>query len=263
MNRNVWTLQKPCCWRVCQREVPRYSGAMIIAAPLEKARTTGALAISRLFNGVADDERQFVLGVSKALHVKKHATLFERGDVAGILYVVHSGRIEISIITELGRKIVLNQIPHGHCFGEIGMLDTFERTASAVALEDTVLLPVMRATFMEAVRKSPQLAINMMEILCERLRWVSDSVEEYALHALDLRLARRLLVLHKNFGDDAHGVRITQNELADFAGATRESTNKILMHWKADGLVDVMRGKIMILDLKRLDHIANGDVKGQ
>jgi CRP/FNR family transcriptional regulator, cyclic AMP receptor protein len=176
------------------------------------------------------------------------------------MYVVQKGRVEISIITELGRKIVLNQIPPGHCFGEIGMVDTLDRTASAVALEDSVLLPVARATFMEAVRKSPQLAINMMDILCERLRWVSDSVEEYALHALDLRLARRLLVLHKNFGDNENGVRITQNELADFAGATRESTNKI-MHWKTDGLVDVMRGKILLVDLKKLDHIANGDTR--
>ncbi len=234
---------------------------MIVSTNHAKTSATSALAVTRLFDGVADDERQFVLGVSQALHVKKHATLFERGDAAGIMYVVQSGRIEISIITELGRKIVLNQIPPGHCFGEIGMLDTFDRTASAVALEDTVLLQVMRTTFMEAVRRNPQLAINMMDILCERLRWVSDSVEEYALHALDLRLARRLLVLHKNFGDEENGVRITQNELADFAGATRESTNKILMHWKADGLVDVMRGKILLVDLKRLDHIANGDLR--
>jgi CRP/FNR family transcriptional regulator, cyclic AMP receptor protein len=234
---------------------------MMISAPVEKARATGALAISRLFDGVVAEERQFVLGVSQPLNVKKHATLFERGDAAGIMYVVQSGRIEISIITELGRKIVLNQIPPGHCFGEIGMVDTFDRTASAVALEDSVLLTVTRTTFMEAVRRSPQLAINMMDILCERLRWVSDSVEEYALHALDLRLARRLLVLHKNFGDEENGVRITQNELADFAGATRESTNKILMHWKVDGLVDVKRGKILLIDLKKLDHIANGDAR--
>jgi CRP/FNR family transcriptional regulator, cyclic AMP receptor protein len=221
----------------------------------------GALAISRLFDGVAEPDRQMVLNAALPVNVRKGTTLFERGDVGGTMYVVNAGRIEISIITELGRKIVLNQIPSGHCFGEIGMIDTLERTASAVALEDSILLPVSRSTFMEAVCNNPQLSINLMEILCERLRWVSDSVEEYALHALDLRLARRLLVLHRNFGDSENGIRITQNELADFAGATRESANKILMHWKAEGLVDVKRGNIILLELKKLDHIAHGEVK--
>jgi CRP/FNR family transcriptional regulator, cyclic AMP receptor protein len=221
----------------------------------------GALAISRLFDGVAEPDRLMVLSAAQPINVRKGATLFERGDAGGTMYVVNAGRIEISIITEVGRKIVLNQIPPGHCFGEIGMIDTLERTASAVALEDSILLPVLRSTFMEAVRSSAQLSINLMEILCERLRWVSDSVEEYALHALDLRLARRLLVLHKNFGDAENGIRITQNELADFAGATRESANKILMHWKAEGLVDVKRGNLILLELKKLDRIAHGEVK--
>jgi CRP/FNR family transcriptional regulator, cyclic AMP receptor protein len=225
------------------------------------ALASNALAISRLFHGVSSEVRDFVLRSAPAAHVRKNQTLFERGDKGGTMYVVQSGRIEISFITELGRKIVLNQIPLGHCFGEIGMVDTRERTASAVALEDSVLLPVSRAVFMEAVQKNPQLSINLMDILCERLRWVSDSVEEYALHALDLRLARRLLVLHKNFGDADNGVKITQNELADFAGATRESTNKILMQWKADGLVDVRRGNIVLVQLKKLDHVAHGETR--
>jgi CRP/FNR family transcriptional regulator, cyclic AMP receptor protein len=228
----------------------------------QTSAVTKALAIARLFDGVSVDVRDFVLSASQPLQVKKSATLFERGDSGGTMYVVQIGRIEISFITELGRKIVLNQIPPGHCFGEIGMIDTLARTASAVAMEDSVLLPVSRKTFMEAVQRNPQLSINLMDILCERLRWVSDSVEEYALHALDLRLARRLLVLHDNFGDAEHAVRITQNELADFAGATRESTNKILMQWKADGLVDVRRGKVVLVDLKGLDHVAHGEMKG-
>lgn len=233
----------------------------MISAIQPSSRVSTALAISRLFDGVDDAIRSAVLAATPPVHVHRNAALFERGDTGGTMYVVQSGRIEISFITELGRKIVLNQIPPGHCFGEIGMVDTLERTASAVALEETTLFPVLRATFMEAVRRNPQLAINLMDILCERLRWVSDSVEEYALHALDLRLARRLLVLHKNFGDADQSVRITQNELADFAGATRESTNKILMQWKADGVVDVSRGRIFLTDLTKLDRIAHGETR--
>jgi CRP/FNR family transcriptional regulator, cyclic AMP receptor protein len=224
-------------------------------------RNASTLELARLFSGVPENVRQFVLGSTQPMAVKKGTSLFERGDKGGTMYVVQQGRIEISIITEIGRKIVLNQVPPGHCVGEIGMIDTGERTASAMALEDSRLFMVARSTFLEAVQTCPQLSINLMEIFCERLRWVSNSVEEYALHSVELRLARRLLVLHKSFGEAAEGISITQNDLADFAGATRESVNKILMQWKQDGAVDVKRGKIILIQLEVLDRIAHGETE--
>ena len=178
------------------------------------------------------------------------------------MYVVQEGRIEISNVTEDGRKIVLNQVGPGHCVGEISMVDNGVRTASAIALEDTRVLAVSRATFFEAARLCPQLSLNLMEILCQRLRWVSDSVEEYALHSFELRLARRLLVLNQSFGDGESSVGITQNSLADFAGATRESVNKTLMQWKQDGLVDVQRGRILLKEIQALERIALGETSG-
>jgi CRP/FNR family transcriptional regulator, cyclic AMP receptor protein len=162
----------------------------------------------------------------------------------------------------LGRKIVLNQIGSGQCFGEIGMLDAQPRTASAVAMENSVLLSVSRKVFVDAVQKSPQLAVNLMEVLCERLRWVSDSVEEYALHSLDVRLARRLLVIQTKFSDGQGYVNTTQNDLADFAGATRESVNKLLMQWKSEALIKVSRGKILVIEREKLALIAHGETAG-
>lgn len=222
-------------------------------------RKVTSVTLSRLFEGIPEDVRQFVLGNSQAVHLRKGQALFDRGDEGGTLYVVQTGRIEISLFTEVGRKMVFNQIGPGQCIGEIGMVDGFHRTASAIAIEDSSLLPVSRGTFLQAARQCPQLAINMMEILCERLRWVSDSVEEYALHSLQLRLARRLLVLYRNFGEADGAVKITQNDLADFAGATRESTNKILMQWKIDKLITLGRSKINVIDLAKLERVAFAD----
>lgn len=176
------------------------------------------------------------------------------------MYVVQTGRVEISLITETGRKMVFNQIGPGHCIGEIGMLDAQLRTASAIAIEDSSLQPISRVTFFDAVKNCPQLAINLMEILCERIRWISDSVEEYALHSLHLRLARRLLVLNKNFADADGAIKIAQSDLADFAGATRESINKILIQWKSEGLINLGRRKIVLLELDKLDQIAYWDL---
>ncbi len=220
-----------------------------------------ALHLAQLFSSVPDHVRNRVLGDYSPLQVKKGKHLFERGDKGGTMYVVESGRIEISILNEAGRKIVLNQIGPGHCLGEISMIDMRKRTASAVALEDSKLLPVSRTTFLKAVQDCPQLSINLMEILCHRLRWVSDSVEEYALHSMELRLARRLLVLNKSFGDQEKSIGITQNDLADFTGATRESVNKTLMGWKQHGLVDVSRGRIFLKELAKLELIAHGETE--
>lgn len=226
-------------------------------------RTTPAIAdtlnLARLFVQVPEDVRQRLLKAAPPISLKKGATLFERGDTGGTMFVVQEGRLEISIINDAGRKIVLNQIGPGHCVGEISMIDAKARTASAIAMEATKLFSVSRAAFLEAAAACPQLSVNLMEILCERLRWVSDSVEEYALHSFELRLARRLLVLNKSFGDAKKSIGITQTDLADFAGATRESVNKTLMQWKQDGLVDVQRGRIFLKEMQVLERIAFGE----
>ena len=221
--------------------------------------TYSALAVSRLFEGVPTAVKQSVLGATLPINVKAGMSLFERGDVGQSMFIVKSGRIEISILSEVGRKIVLNQIPPGHCFGEIGMVDGQQRTASAIAIEASVVQSLTRSAFMQASNECPKLAINLMEILCERLRWVSASVEEYALFTLDLRLARRLLSLHHNFGDAQGDINITQNELADYIGATRESTNKLLMHWKSLGILDLRRGKVRITQMEKLERAAHGE----
>jgi CRP/FNR family cyclic AMP-dependent transcriptional regulator len=213
--------------------------------------------MSRLFRDITDDARQLILTSALPLNLQKGQRLFERGDPGGKMYMVVKGRIEISVVSEAGRKISLNLISAGNCFGEVSMIDNQVRTASAVALEPTSLQPIGRSTFFAAARLCPELAITIAEILCERVRWVSDSVEDYALLSLDRRLARRVLLLHDQFSGPDGTIEIAQSDLADFAGATRESTNKILMHWKSLGVIALKRRTIHVTDKAKLDQIAH------
>lgn len=213
--------------------------------------------MSRLFRDITDDARQLILTSALPLNLQKGQRLFERGGSGGTMYVVVKGRIEISVVSEAGRKISLNLISAGNCFGEVSMIDNQVRTASAVALEPTSLQPIGRSTFFAAARLCPELAITIAEILCERVRWVSDSVEDYALLSLDRRLARRVLLLHDQFSGPDGTIEIAQSDLADFAGATRESTNKILMHWKSLGVIALKRRTIHVTDKAKLDQIAH------
>ncbi|MBC8037459.1 MAG: Crp/Fnr family transcriptional regulator [Rhizobiales bacterium] len=213
--------------------------------------------MSRLFRGITDEARQLIMTSALPLNLKKGQRLFERGDPGGTMYVVVHGRIEISVVSEAGRKISLNLISVGNCFGEVNMIDNRDRTASAVALEPTSLQPIGRSTFFAAAQLCPELAITIAEILCERVRWMSDTVEDYALLSLDRRLARRLLLLHDQFSRTDGAIEIAQSELADFAGATRESTNKILMQWKSRGWISLQRRTIRLEDRAKLDQIAH------
>lgn len=219
-------------------------------------QTAAPIPMARLFKNVPDEIQKSLLLSARVLKLEKSERLFERGDQGGIMYFVQTGRVEISLVTEDGKKLVLNQIGQGHCFGEIAMIDKSRRTASAIAIEKSNLIPITSSIFSETVDRCPQLAINLLEIMCEHIRWISDSVEEYAAHPLDLRLARRLLTLRKNFAGLDGYIEITQNDLADFAGATREATNKILIGWKANGLINLERGKIRVAELEKLNRIA-------
>jgi CRP/FNR family transcriptional regulator, cyclic AMP receptor protein len=217
---------------------------------------TRAAPQTRLFTDIPEEVRRNLLGTAPAITLRKGQRLFERGDPGGTMYLVKTGRIEISMVTEAGRKISLNLMGPGDFFGEISLIDGRKRTASAVAVEAAVLKPITRQSYVAAISQSPQLAISFMETLCERLRWVSDSVEEYALLPLDRRLARRLLSLHDHFAGEDGAITIAQSDLADFAGATRESTNKILMQWKKAGFIALKRRAVFLTNKEGLDRLA-------
>ena len=214
------------------------------------------VSIDTFFRGIEPEVKAFILNALPLLTLKKGQRLFERGDPGGVMYLVLEGRIEISMINEAGRKISFNLIEAGNCFGEISMLDHHPRTASAVAVVPSRLQPISYDTFKAAAKRCPDLALTIIDILCERVRWVSDSVEEYALLSLERRLARRLLVLQQKFVAKDGSINIAQSDLADFAGASRESTNKVLMHWKSLGIVEMARRAIVLKDAGRLEDIA-------
>jgi len=229
-----------------------------MAGPNRKSGSADRVVpMARVLQGISEEARKLILTSALPLTLKKGQRLFERGDPGGTMYVVTQGIIEISIVSTNGRKISLNLISAGNCFGEVNMIDNRNRTASAVALQPTSLQPIGRNTFFAAARLSPELAITIAEILCERVRWVSDAVEDYALLPLDRRLARRLLLLHDQFSRSDGAIEIAQSDLADFAGATRESTNKILMNWKSLGLILMGRRSIHLIDRESLDRLAH------
>ncbi len=182
--------------------------------------------------------------------------LFAQGDEADGFYILDTGEIEINVISPGGRKLALEIITPGEIFGEIGLF-AGKRTASATALGPARLRRVRRHDLMAAIRHEPDLALQFIDLLCERLRLVSEKLEERSFMPLPTRLARRLLHLADKLAPADGAIPVSQAALADFAGATREAVAKTLAVWRARGWVGLSRGIVQVRDRAALQVIAD------
>jgi CRP-like cAMP-binding protein len=186
--------------------------------------------------------------------------LFEQGDPAEAFYVVDQGEVEISVLSADGRKLALDIVVAGEVLGEIGLFGG-ERTAAATALGDVVLRRMRRADVLAQIRAHPYLALEFIEILCGRLRAVSRKLEERSFLPVPARLANRLVYLSDKVGPARDGsIPVTQAELADFVGATREATAKTLGDWRARGWIALARGSVRVLDRDALETLGDAIV---
>jgi CRP/FNR family transcriptional regulator, cyclic AMP receptor protein len=195
---------------------------------------------------------------AKPVSLKRGATIYSKGDPGNSLYVVISGTAKMSISSPDGRSAILNLIGPGEIFGEIALLDGRERTADATANTNCEVFIIDRREFLPFVRSQPALAMKFIELLCARLRWTSDQVEQIILQDLPGRLASALIRLterHKA-AQGGHTIAITQQEISEMVGMTRESINKQLRAWAARHWVRLEHGAIVVLDAEPLQALA-------
>ncbi len=187
--------------------------------------------------------------------------IFRQGDTGDALYGVVSGRVRISTSAAGGREVFLNIMEPGDTFGEIAVMDGLSRTAAATALEKTTLLVIRRSDFLLLLEREPRLAIRLLELLCERLRWTSELVEESAFLSGEPRLAKRLLILASQHGrildSGSLELNISQSDLAHFLGISRQVVNQYLRDWQQRAWVQLGRSRIVIHDPDALRSRAN------
>ena len=205
------------------------------------------------FGAFSEDILAGIAASSVSRHLQSGETLFFKGDAGDALFAIREGCIEIGLAGAEGKQVTLNLLVAGAVFGEIAMLDGRERTADAVARGATTLFVVRRRDFLALLQRSPSVALQTIELLCARLRSLSDRMEELMLLPLPVRLARRLIELGHHNGQ---AVALSQSELATMVGATRESVNRQLNAWRQAGLVDLARGRTILRDPAALDDVA-------
>ncbi|MDU8945686.1 Crp/Fnr family transcriptional regulator [Ovoidimarina sediminis] len=205
--------------------------------------------------------RRTLEALASDVRLKQGQVLFERGDDGDALFAVIEGALEISVHSEDGRKLALAKMSKGDLLGEIALFDPGPRTASAMATTPTHVLKIRNGDVIAAVRSNPDLGIDLIRLAGERLRWMNLQIGEQAFLPIAARLARKILYLL----DESDGVKqnvlpMSQANLAEFVGATREAVSKTLSEWKKEAVVDVSRGTIRVLDRDTLSRIADLDL---
>jgi CRP-like cAMP-binding protein len=221
-----------------------------------------ALGRCRLFSGMDVLSLQVIARTLRARRFRRGEVLFHEGDPGDALFVVASGAVKVVVPSEDGEEAILATLRRGDFLGELALLDGAPRSASAIALEATEVLALPRDQFRSLVAAEPAIRDALLTALAGELRRLTTHVAE--LHFLDLtgRLAARLARLAEEHGEKQPNGEIkldaplTQSDLAAMIGATRQSVNKLLGEFEADGLLRMERDSIVVPDLTRLARTA-------
>ena len=233
---------------LCQRirwQSERMEESVLQPLPVRLARRLCALAADF---GSEVHISQEQLGVGEVL--------FQKGDSGDALFGVRRGQIRIETGASDGSRLTLNFMGPGDLFGEVAVLDGQSRTADATAGEPTELFVLRREDFLSHLEREPRVAVKLIQLLCQRIRWQSERMEESVLQPLPVRLARRLCALASDFGSEVH---ISQEQLGVFVGAARESVNRQLQLWRKDGILDLQRGRILLQNMTKLTAVARNE----
>src|SRR6516164_9380528 len=194
----------------------------------------------------------------KTRKATRGSAIFAKGDPGTGLMGVLSGMVKVSVASTEGKDIVLNIFHEGEIFGEIALLDGRPRTADATAMSDCELIVIERRDFIPFLSNHPDVTIKFIEILCSRLRRTSEQVQDVTFLNLPTRLAKTLLQL--TAVEDGSATRrkaaITQREISQMIGISRESTNKQLRAWAKLGWIRLERGGVNVVAPDKLAAIA-------
>ncbi len=214
-----------------------------------------------LFRGLSALERADLVARARIRSYAAGETIFLMGSSGDSMMAVLDGNIRISVPSPEGKEIVLAIIQPGEVFGEIAVLDGKERTAEAAAMTDCTLAVLERRDVLSFLDAHPSGWPRLVELLCGRLRHSDRQIAEMAFLQLPVRLAKALL----RMADMAAGlagaragarIRLTQRELGNIVGMTRESVNKCLREWQRNGIVRIEGNAIVIVKREALELVA-------
>jgi CRP/FNR family cyclic AMP-dependent transcriptional regulator len=205
----------------------------------------------QLFAGVPEEDVRRLLAIARRRTFARNEVVFHRGDPANALHLIAAGRFAVTIVTPLGDTAMLGVRGPGDAFGELALVSgvATERSATVAALEQSETRCVLQEDFARLRRGHPQVDAVLAAVLAERVRRLSEQVTEAYYLSAEARVLRRLADLAELYGGI---VSLPQEALAELAGTSRATVNRVLREQQERGLIELRRAKIAVRDPERL-----------
>lgn len=215
----------------------------------------------RIFAGLPEEDVRAMLSLARRSTYRRGEVVFHRHDPADAMHLVTKGRFDVRIATPLGDEVALAIWGPGDIFGELAVLTDRARTATVTALEPAETLVVRGSELRRLAQRHPSLDEVLVRVLAERVAFLSERlVEAYTVDA-ETRVARRVLELARVYGGGAPVViPVIQDELAALAGTSRATVNRVLRDAERRGLVELRRGRTILLDAEGMARLARAGV---
>ncbi|TWD15743.1 transcriptional regulator [Marihabitans asiaticum] len=210
-----------------------------------------------LFATLDEDSAREIMASMEAVRMERGDVLFHEGDQGDRLYVITEGKIKLGCTSTDGRENLLAILGPGEMFGELSLFDPGPRTATATAVAETQLIGLGNDQLRTLLQSHPRIAATLLASLARRLRRTNENLADLVFTDVPGRVAKALLDLSSRFGRPVEeGVMVahdlTQEELAQLVGASRETVNKALADFATRGWLRLEARAVLLLDVERL-----------
>lgn len=215
----------------------------------------------RLLSDVPNEDVRVLLSVARRRRFQRGEVVFHRDDPGDSLHLIVSGRFAVRVMTPLGDMVWIAVRGPGDNFGEMALVeDGARRSATVSALEEAETFAVRKPEFDGLRERYPGIDRLLIAFLAGEVRMLDERLLEALYLPADRRLLRRLVELSRLYrqADGSAVIPLTQEELAEFAGAARATVNRVLREQQARGTLELQRGKTRILDPDALERRVGG-----
>jgi CRP-like cAMP-binding protein len=211
----------------------------------------------RLVSGVPEEEVRRLLSVARRRRFSRGEVVFHRDDPADSMHLVQKGRFAVKVMTPLGDAATLAVRGPGDSFGEMALVaEESRRSATVAALEDGETYAVYQAEFHRLRKEHPQVDRVLTAFLAAEVRRQNELLLEALYVPVERRVLRRLVELAASDHQGDGEIRLTQEQLAELAGTSRATVNKVLREEQQRGTVELRRGRTIVRDREQLERRA-------
>ena len=204
-----------------------------------------------LFSGLSQEDLKGILECSAKRKYPRDSIVLYQGDEGQVIYLILKGKVNVVLLDEEGKEIILNTLESGSYFGEMAVFDRMPRSATIVAVEDSEFLVISQKVLSDQIKKNHQIALKLLSEMSKRLREADEQVSNLAFLDVRGRVAQILLKLHsKASSKKGENYKIISRpalkDIATMAGTSRETVSRILSEFSKNGLISLTKKNIII-----------------